>query len=196
MQGRLDANDDSNLTNSPLRSNVGMDDDLVRIELWAEGDLPLLEGLLGDPAMTTYLGGPESAEKLTERHAKYLAHQDPGDGPALRIVHVPTGEAVGWVGYWESTWQDEKVYEIGWSVLPGFQGRGIGAAATALAIEMARTKGRHRYMHAFPSVENGASNAICRKLGFTLLGPVTIEYPPGTWASCNDWQLDLQSGDC
>ena len=43
----------------------------VRIEPWGEGDLPLLEALLGDPAMTEHIGGPESHEQLIERQARY-----------------------------------------------------------------------------------------------------------------------------
>ena len=36
----------------------------VRIEPWGDGDLPLLERLLGDPAIMAHLGGgPESRER-------------------------------------------------------------------------------------------------------------------------------------
>jgi hypothetical protein len=35
----------------------------VRLEPWGEGDLPLLEKLMGDPAMTEHLGGPETPEE-------------------------------------------------------------------------------------------------------------------------------------
>ena len=35
----------------------------------------------------------------------------------------------------------------------------------------------HRYFHAFPSVDNAPSNAICRKLGFELLGACDFEFP-------------------
>ncbi len=49
----------------------------VAIEPWGEGDLPLLERLLGDPAMMEHLGGPESREKIAARHARYLAIADP-----------------------------------------------------------------------------------------------------------------------
>ncbi|MGS2645029.1 LysE family translocator [Streptosporangium sp. G12] len=42
-----------------------------------------------------------------------------------------------------------------------------------------------------PSVGHPASNAICRKLGFFLLGECDFEYPPGTTMRCNDWRLDL-----
>jgi RimJ/RimL family protein N-acetyltransferase len=40
-------------------------------------------------------------------------------------------------------------------------------------------------------VGNAPSNAICRKLGFTLLGPHDFEYR-GTVLRCNDWRLDLR----
>ncbi|HVH31866.1 MAG TPA: GNAT family N-acetyltransferase, partial [bacterium] len=49
----------------------------------------------------------------------------------------------------------------------------------------------YQFLHAFPSVENGPSNAICRKLGFTLQEEADFEYPPGHSMRCNDWRLDL-----
>jgi RimJ/RimL family protein N-acetyltransferase len=162
----------------------------LRLEPWSAGDLPLLKQLLGDPAMTTHLGGPESDEKLAERQARY--ERMPADkGRMFKVVDATTGEAAGSVGYWERTWRDQEIYEIGWSVLPAFQGRGIASDATAMAIERARADGKHRFLHAFPSVENLPSNAICRKLGFTLLGDVEFEYPKGSFMQCNDWRLDL-----
>jgi RimJ/RimL family protein N-acetyltransferase len=161
----------------------------VRIEPWGEGDLPLLEKLMGDPAMTEHLGGPESHEKIVERQARY----ERADSGIFKIVDVATGDAVGSVVYWDRTWRGEEVYEIGWSVLPAFQGRGIAGMATAQAIAMARSEGKHRFLHAFPSVDNAGSNAICRKLGFTLVEECEFEYPPGNLMHCNDWRLDLRA---
>jgi RimJ/RimL family protein N-acetyltransferase len=97
------------------------------------------------------------------------------------------------VGYWELTWRDERVFEIGWSVLPSFQGQGVASSASAQAIELARTEQRLRYLHAFPSVNNGPSNAICRKLGFTLMEEGEFEYPPGRVMTVHDWAFDLFS---
>jgi RimJ/RimL family protein N-acetyltransferase len=159
----------------------------VRIDPWSPGDLPLLEKLLGDPAMMRHLGGPESPEKIADRQARY----ERAGSDQFRIVDVTTGEAVGWVGYWERDWSDRRVYEVGWSVLPAFQGRGIAVAATAQAIARASAARACRFMHAFPAVANAPSNAICRRLGFTLLGPNEFEYPPGNLMLCNDWRLDL-----
>jgi RimJ/RimL family protein N-acetyltransferase len=159
----------------------------VRIEPWGEGDLPLLEKALGDPQMMEHLGGPESPEKIARRQAGY---ERQGTGQ-FKIVDEATGEAVGWVGYWERMWRGEQVYEIGWSVIPAFQGRGIGGSATAQAIAIARSGRKHRFLHAYPSVDNAPSNAICRKLGFTILGSYEFEYPPGHFMQCHEWRLDL-----
>jgi len=163
----------------------------VRLEPWAEEDLPLLHKLLGDPAMMEHLGGPESDEQILRRHQRYLHLPDDGIDHMFTVILVPSGERVGSVGYWKKTWREQSVYEMGWLILPGYQGRGIATKAAAAAIEHARGQANYRFMHAFPSVENPASNAICRKLGFTLLEECQFEYPPGHSMTVNDWRLDL-----
>jgi RimJ/RimL family protein N-acetyltransferase len=163
----------------------------VTIRPWAEGDLPLLERLLGDPAMTVHLGGPETPEQLRNRHKRYYQMNESDTGQMFVILAGPEKLAAGSVGYWEKEDQGQIVWETGWSVLPEFQGQGIAAKATAALIEKLREVKKHRFLHAYPSVENGASNAICRKAGFTLLGAEEFEYPPGSFMQCNDWQFDL-----
>jgi RimJ/RimL family protein N-acetyltransferase len=160
----------------------------VRIEPWGEGNIGLLEQCLMDPEMMRHLGGPETAEKVAERQAKY---EQPGSRQ-FKIVDEATGEGAGWVGYWDrNDWRGEDVFETGWAVIPAFQGRGFAGAATAQLLEVARSEQTRRFVHAFPSVENGASNAICRKVGFELLGVYEFEYPKGSFMQCNDWRFDL-----
>jgi RimJ/RimL family protein N-acetyltransferase len=159
----------------------------VHLEPWGPDDLPLVEQLMGDPAMTEFLGGPESPEKLADRQRRYAVP----DSGMFKIVDDETGESVGSVGFWEREWQGETVYEAGWSVIPAFQGKGIAAEATRQALELAKQTNKHRFVHAYPKVENEASNAICRKLGFELLGAHDFEYPPGNSIVCNDWRYDL-----
>lgn len=135
--------------------------------------------------MTEHVGGPESADKIADRQARY---QVPGSRQYRIVVD---GEDAGWVGYWEREWLGEKVWETGWSVLPGFQGRGVASEATHKLIEIARTETTLRYVHAYPSVDNAPSNAICRKVGFELMGDFDFEYPKGNIMRCNDWRYDL-----
>ena len=163
------------------------------IEPWGEDDLPLLEKLMGDPSMTEELGGRESPEKIVERQERYELQSGPGEGQMFKIVEAATGERVGSVGYWERESSEGHVYETGWSVLPAFQGRGVATSAAAQVIERARAERKHRFLFAYPSVDNAPSNAICRKLGFTLIDVSEYEYPKdsGNIMRCNDWRLDL-----
>ena len=166
----------------------------VRLEPWAEGDLPLLRRLLGDPAMTEHLGGPESEEKLVERQARTSASATPAPAGCSRSSTRRAASPSARSATGRRTGATTTVWETGWSVLPEFQGRGIAGEATRQAIDAARADGKHRCFHAFPSVDNAPSNAICRKLGFELLGAFDFEYPPGHPMRCNDWRLDLSGG--
>ena len=156
---------------------------------WSEEDLPLLAKLLGDPEMMQHLGGPETTVQIQNRHQRYLNLPATDRMYAIHLEYEP--DPVGSIGFWEKNWRDQLVYETGWHILPGFQGRGIATRAGEAVIQRARQEQRHRYMHAFPSVDNAASNAICRKLGFSLIEACDFEYPPGHPMRCNDWRLDL-----
>jgi RimJ/RimL family protein N-acetyltransferase len=137
--------------------------------------------------MTEHLGGPESSEKLRERNERYVAIAGSGRGAMFVIEVGQSREPAGSIGYWEKEWLGETVWETGWSILPDFQGRGIATRAAGLAVAAARDERADRSIHAFPSVDNGASNAVCRKAGFTLRGEYEFEYPPGNLMRCNDW---------
>jgi RimJ/RimL family protein N-acetyltransferase len=173
---------------------------IVRLAPWGEDDLPLLVRL-NAPEMTEHLGGPETEEQVLLRHQRYVAAARSGivrdsdreyHAFIFKAVFEPDGVDVGNVNFWDREWKGESVYEMGWSVVPEFQGRGIASAMVAHAIEIARETNRRAAVHAFPSVDNPPSNAVCRKAGFTLLGDGRFEYPKGHWMQCNDWRLSLR----
>ncbi|GGR30350.1 hypothetical protein GCM10010251_52960 [Streptomyces aurantiogriseus] len=165
----------------------------VRLVPWAEGDFWLLRRT-NSPEMTDHLGGPETEEKLRDRHRKYV---EPESGRMFRVVLADGGETVGSIGYWERPWQGGLVWETGWGILPEFQGRGLAARAARTLVgtvrQAVRETGGHRSLHAFPSVDHPASNGVCRRAGFTLLGTVDFEYPKGHRITSNDWYVDLDA---
>ena len=108
----------------------------LTLRLWSEEDLPLLEKLLGDPAMMIHLGGPESPEQISRRHQRYLRLPESGTDYMFTIVWGRNAERVGSVGYWRKIWHDQEVYEMGWLVLPGYQGHGIATKAAAAGTEI------------------------------------------------------------
>ncbi|MFC5406020.1 GNAT family N-acetyltransferase [Cohnella soli] len=170
-------------------------DSQVIIETWTAADFPLLQ-LINAPEMMEHLGGSETEELLANRHERYLAIADKGTGRMFTITLLPEGQKVGSVGYWDSARNGESIYEIGWSVLPNFQGKGIATAAVREAIASAEREGKHRYVHAFPSIGNPASNAVCRKLNFQPMGECEFEYPPGNLMQCNDWRFEIERKSC
>ncbi|MDQ0962211.1 RimJ/RimL family protein N-acetyltransferase [Streptomyces sp. B4I13] len=161
----------------------------VRLVPWSEGDFWLLRRT-NSPETTGRLGGPESEEKLADRHRRYL---ELPAGRMYRVVSAADGATVGSIGYWAREWRGEAVWETGWAILPEFQGRGLAAqAARALVDAVRRADGGRPALHAYPSVDHAASNGVCRRAGFTLLGEVGFEYPKGNRITSNDWYVDLR----
>jgi RimJ/RimL family protein N-acetyltransferase len=167
----------------------------VHLRPYTDDDLWIQVRFLGDPAMTEHLGGPETEEQVRKRHASYLAMNDSVEGAMFVIEDGPDRAPAGSVGYWEHREDDGSVvWETGWFVLPELQGRGIATVATRLAIDAAWAAVR-RPVHAYPSVTNAPSNAICRKVGMRLVGASEFEYPTGHWMTCNDWVIDPPTDD-
>ena len=166
----------------------------VSLRPYAEGDMWLLERTLGDPAQMVHLNGPEARERIGKRHQLFVdISADPRAGCQYTILVGPDRAPAGNVGYWESEWKGQKAWELGWFVLSEHQGRGVATAATRQVIESLTQLPGPRSVVAFPSVDNAASNAICRRLGFILMEDVQSEYPVGSGRPLhiNVWMLAL-----
>jgi RimJ/RimL family protein N-acetyltransferase len=74
-------------------------------------------------------------------------------------------------------------------VLPEFQGRGIGKRAVRALLELARDAGRWGLVHAFPATTNGASNGICRSVGFRFAGEQDATFA-GRVIRTSHWVID------
>ncbi len=163
----------------------------VHIRPWCDEDLPILERIFSDPQTMEFLGQVETPEQIRQRHQRYLT----GNNGMLHMYAIrvgPENAAAGLVGFWEHDANGVLVYETGWVVLHEFQGQGVATRASVLATELARQEHKFRYLHAYAAVANNASNAVCRKAGFTLQGELEIsDSPPVPPMRYNDWMLDL-----
>ena len=164
----------------------------MRLEPLTTNDLWLTEAFEGDPEMMVHLGGPRTKEQIAEAHQRRLDLMARGEAHMFKILPDNSEEPMGSIGFWETEHHGEKVFEMGWFVRREFQGQGVAAAAGKLALDRARAMPNATFMHAFPAVSNEASNAICRKLGFELIGPLDFEFA-GRPLRCNDWRLDLRA---
>jgi RimJ/RimL family protein N-acetyltransferase len=166
----------------------------MELEAWDERGLDL-ERRANTPQMKEHLGGVEPEDRLVARHERILAYERAGRGRMFLITVASPPRVAGSVGYWQREWHGETVWEIGWQVLPEFQGLGLAATATTAALRRAAEQDGPRWVFAYPKATNGASNAVCRRVGFQLLGEDEFEYPPGTRIRCNVWRYDLRGAD-
>lgn len=164
----------------------------VWLEPWQVEDLPVLERS-NTPEMTVFLGGPESEQQIITRHAKFLHLWVTGEARMFRIRTEFAEEPVGSVGYWTKSWRGIDIYETGWSIHTAHQGRGIAARALAECLQFAADNGDRDQVFAFPRIDNAASNALCRRAGFSLVGEADFEYPKGHAIRVNEWKFDLAS---
>ncbi|MEU8542602.1 GNAT family N-acetyltransferase [Streptomyces sp. NPDC048717] len=144
-----------------------------------------------DPVMTADLGGPLPRELQADK-VRRDARDAAADVSWIKMI-VPDegapGVVAGTVVIWSHDTEEGPLSEIGWMVLPGFQGRGLAKRATRALLERARDEDRWGVVHAFPATGNGASNGICRSLGFRLVGEQEVPFA-GRVLRSNHWAID------
>jgi len=156
-------------------------------------DLALYESIHCDPEMNGALGGPLPREGLAEKLQRDVASTEAGETWVFKIIpDEDAGTAAGIVTIWEHVWEGHSINEIGWMVLPPFQGRGLGSEAVRSILSKARSEPRWDVVHAFPPITNAPSNAMCRKMGFSKIEECDFEFHDRI-LRCNHWRLDLRS---
>jgi RimJ/RimL family protein N-acetyltransferase len=155
------------------------------------GDLKLYESVYCDPVMVRHLGGVVfDRAQLPQKLRRDVESVESGRAWIFKIILDGGAErAAGSVCIWENTVKGESINEVGWSILPAFQRQGLATEAVRAMLDKARAEGRWNVLHAFPSVTNAASNAICRKMRFSLLEEVDLEWA-GCKLRCKHWRLD------
>ncbi|MGX4693987.1 GNAT family N-acetyltransferase [Streptomyces sp. JNUCC 63] len=143
-----------------------------------------------DPVMMSGLGGPLPAEGMVDKVRRDAEQAAAGTAWIKMIVPDPRtpGVVAGTVSIWAHESGDGPMSEIGWMVLPGFQGRGLGRRAARALLEQARDEDRWGVVHAFPATTNAASNGICRSLGFRFLAEREVTFA-GRVLRTNHWAV-------
>lgn len=163
----------------------------VRLRDVEPGDVDVYVSMRCDPVMMSELGGPLPREGIEAKVRRDVETVAAGNGWIKMILPDEAAPEVvaGSVVLWSHEEDGERISEIGWMVLPGFQGRGLGKLAVDTLLDLAREDGRWGPVHAFPGVTNGPSNGICRALGFKLLGERDVVFADRVLHS-NHWVVD------
>ncbi|MGH3662189.1 MAG: GNAT family N-acetyltransferase [Micromonosporaceae bacterium] len=155
------------------------------------GDVDTYVRMRCGPRMMAEMGGPFPREGIEAKVARDVeASQSDTSWITMIIPDASRPDVVaGNVVLWSHDWDGEPKSEIGWMVLPEFQGQGLAKRATRALLARARDDGRWGKVHATPGVTNGPSNGICRSLGFSLLGEREITFREQLFRA-NHWVID------
>jgi len=164
----------------------------VRLRDVELGDISAYVRMRCDPVMMAELGGPLRREGIEEKLARDVQAAAADEAWIKVIVPGEAAEEVvaGSVALWShDEGGGEPITEIGWMVLPEFQGRGLAKQAVRMLLELARDDGRWGLVHAFPATTNSPSNGICRSLGFRFAGERDVTFA-GRVLRGNHWVID------
>ncbi|SEG71371.1 Protein N-acetyltransferase, RimJ/RimL family [Thermomonospora echinospora] len=159
------------------------------------GDVDAYVRMRCDPIMMAELGGPLPRAGIEEKVRRDVAAAV-ADTAWVKMI-VPDAGSPGEVAGTVTLWSHEAdpavgtgpISEIGWMVLPEFQGRGLGGRAVRALLTLARDDGRWGPVHAFPGAANAPSNGICRSVGFSFVGELDITFAGRTLRACH-WVID------
>lgn len=163
----------------------------VRLRDVELGDVDAYVRMRCDPVMMAELGGPLPREGVEDKVARDVRAVAAGSDWIKMIVPDEAAPDVvaGNVVLWSHDEGGEPVSEIGWMVLPEFQGRGLGKRAVRMLLGLARDDGRWGLVHAFPATSNAPSNGICRSLGFRFAGERDVTFA-GRVLRSNHWVIN------
>ncbi|MFI5763725.1 GNAT family N-acetyltransferase [Streptomyces sp. NPDC051563] len=144
-----------------------------------------------DPAMMADLGGPLPREGMEDKVRRDVLRAAADLDWIKMIIPDPAAPEVvaGTVTVWSHGAEDGPMSQIGWMVLPEHQGRGLAKRAVRTVLEQARDAGRWGLVHAFPATDNGASNGICRSLGFRFVDAREVAFADRVLRA-NHWVVD------
>jgi [ribosomal protein S5]-alanine N-acetyltransferase len=142
--------------------------------VWTVHGLSLATLLWGDPQVSRLIGGPFSDEQVRERLGREIESMELYKVQYWPIFGLNDGEFTGCAGLRPHK-LDEKVYELGFHLLPRFWRKGLAFEAGAAVIQFAFTQLGVAALFAGHHPENLASKRVLGKLGFHYVGDQIYE---------------------
>ena len=129
-------------------------------------DLDAMARLLGDPEVMAHYPRPRTRDEAAQ-WIRWNQDNYARDGFGLWLLHDLDGTFVGDCGL---TWQlvdGVEDLEIGYHLLPEFQGQGLATEAATACLDLARARGIQRLI-AIIAPDNLASRRLAERVGLAL----------------------------
>lgn len=138
----------------------------VSLHRMSMDDLDDISSLLGSREVMAFYPRPKSRAEAA-RWIAWNQNNYARDGFGLWLIRDPAGAFVGDCGLTWQTVNGQTDLEIGYHVLPAFQGQGIATDASVACRDFARRRGIARLI-AIIAPQNRPSQRVAEKLGMRL----------------------------
>ncbi|KAF5075401.1 Acetyltransferase (GNAT) domain protein [anaerobic digester metagenome] len=144
----------------------------LRLRNYTSADLDFVMSMWNDPEMGKYMPDP-AYDDIDESYRKALNElQDDEECRYLIAERSDTGERIGACSFLPSP--DGRIYDLGYSVHSDHWNQGYATEMAQAMIDHAQANGAEK-ITAPVHQENIASNAVMKKLGFTVIGETSCK---------------------
>jgi RimJ/RimL family protein N-acetyltransferase len=145
----------------------------LRLRMLRESDFPTYETWCANMDIMRYLGGKTMNRFEAWRHLAYLVGHWAFRGYGYYAVEEKaTGRLVGRVGY--TNGEGWPGFELGWTIVPEFQGRGYATEAAQFLLAYAFEALDQPHVMSLIHPDNTPSRRVAERLGETIEGETEV----------------------
>ena len=142
---------------------IGLETERLQFRHWTNADHPSVANFYNDENNAKYVGGVKTSEEAWRIIATYLGHFHLKGYSYLAITEKESDHLIGTVGLWKSpAWPE---HEMGYWLLPEFQGKGYGLEAATAVKQYASEQDEFTTLVSYIDSNNRPSINLANKLG-------------------------------
>lgn len=145
----------------------------LRFRTWRSADFDVYEGWCSRMEIMRYLGGKTFDKIQAWRHMAYLVgHWALFGYGYYACEEKESGRLIGRVGYTNHPgWPG---FELGWTIIPEYQGRGYATEAAGMLLQYAFTELDQKRVISLIHPDNAPSRRVAEKLGQKIEGETEV----------------------
>ncbi len=142
---------------------IGIETDRLIFRQWKNKDYSIFADFYAVEENAKYVGGVKTPEESWRLMATYIGHYELNGFSYLAIAEKDSGNLIGTIGLWKShPWPEP---EMGYWLLPKFQGKGYGVEAGLAVKEFALEKLKLDSLVSYIDPANRPSKKLALRLG-------------------------------